>query len=51
MQYVNLQYGQQRAQELRQEAAQAKRVREARPARQPRPRFNLRDLFRRLRPA
>lgn len=49
--HFDLQYGQKRAQELRQEAAQARRSREARPVPEQRPRFSLRALFQRPRPA
>lgn len=47
----DLQSAQQRAQALRQEAAQANRAAQTRPAREQRPRRSLRDLFHRPRPA
>ncbi|CAM3156428.1 hypothetical protein DESA109040_00180 [Deinococcus saxicola] len=50
-QFGDLQYGQQRAQALQQEAAQDRRARNARPAPEQRSRFSLRALFQRLRPA
>ncbi len=49
--HFNLQSAQQHAEALRQEAAQASRAHQARPAHVQRPQLSLRNLFHRPRPA
>lgn len=49
--HFDLKHAQQRAQELRQEAARANRARQAQPGREARPRPGLRALFQRPRAA
>ncbi|MBB5362579.1 hypothetical protein [Deinococcus humi] len=49
--HFDLQFAQQHAQALRQEAAQASRALQAQPAHGQRPQLSLRNLFHRPRPA